>query len=102
MKQLAGLGQIVGVGRRGRHVVNQSLVRIHSGMGLHAEVPLVTRLCLVHLGIDFPVLILGGTGRCNQGGVNHCALLEQQALGRQRVVDRACICTLRRWASSRW
>jgi hypothetical protein len=42
---------VVHVGRRGNHRVNQLGLAVHANVRLHAEVPLVTLLGLVHLRI---------------------------------------------------
>lgn len=67
--------------------MHQPRVCIHADMGLHAKVPLVALLAGVHLWIALSVLVLGGAGRCNQGGIDRSACLEQQALGCQQGVD---------------
>ncbi len=48
---------------------------------LHAEVPLVAFWGLVHLRIPLPLLILGGAGCCDQGGVDDRALLHHHSDG---------------------
>jgi len=40
-------------------------------MDLHAEIPLVALLGLVHLRIPLPFLVLGRTGRRDQGGIHN-------------------------------
>ena len=58
-------------------------------MRLHAEVPLVALLGLVHLRIALPVLVLGGAGCGNQSGIDDGAALEHQAARHQAGVDGA-------------
>ena len=43
-------------------------------MDLHAAIPLVAFLDLVHLRIPLPVYVFGGAGRRDQGGINDRAL----------------------------
>ena len=59
---------------------------IHARVHLHAEVPLLALLGLVHLGVALAVLVLGRARRGDDGGVHHRALAHQQtALGEVRV-----------------
>src|SRR5690606_36249198 len=51
------------VGRRSQDGVDQLGLAVHRHVGLHAEVPLVALLGLVHLRVALPALVLGGTGR---------------------------------------
>ena len=46
-------------------------------------------LDLVHLGVTLTGTFLGGAGGCDQGGIDHRARLEHQALGGQGGVDGA-------------
>ena len=48
-------------------------------MDFHAEVPLVALLGLVHLRIPLSFLVLGGTGRGDQGGIDDRALAHRHA-----------------------
>ena len=59
---------------------------INTDMGLHAKVPLLAFLRLVHLLVAFPLPVLG-RGRCgNQRGTHDRALPQEQAfLGQMRV-----------------
>ena len=88
MQQDMRLCDVMRIGRRSRHAVHQARVSIRADMGFHAMVPLVALLGLVHLRIARACAVLSGTGRCDQGGVDHRALLEQQTLFGQRGVDR--------------
>jgi hypothetical protein len=54
---------------------------------LHAEVPLLTLLALVHLGVALAALVLGGARRRDQGRIDHGASTQQQALALQQFVD---------------
>ena len=51
-------------------VLHQTRLSVDADMGLHAEVPLVALLAGVHLGVACFVFVLGGDGRCNQGGID--------------------------------
>jgi len=75
------------IGGRTNDSVDQAGICIHTNVGLYAEVPLVTLLGLVHLGILLPRAVLGGTGCGNQGGVNYRAGLKHQAFGGQGGVN---------------
>ena len=51
------------------------------------HVPLVALLDLVHLRVTLAVFVLGGAGRCNEGGIDYGAGLEHEALCAEFVVD---------------
>ena len=85
--QRAGLRHIVDVRCGARHAVHQARVGIHTNMGLHSEVPLTTRLRLMHLRVALAAAVLGRAGCGDQGCVYGRAALEQRALGSQRAVD---------------
>ena len=87
MQQAVSLGHIAGVGRSADDGVHQAGISINPDMRLHAEVPLVAFLDLVHLGVTLTCAVLGGARCCNQGGVHHRAVLEQQSVGSQFWVD---------------
>lgn len=50
-------------------------------MDFHPEIPLVALLGLVHLRIPIPLLVLGGTGGGDQGGINDRALFHGYTVG---------------------
>jgi hypothetical protein len=54
---------------------------------LHAEVPLIALLGLVHLRVAGFVLVLGRRGRCDDGGVHQRALAQEQPAFAQVGVD---------------
>ena len=56
-------------------------------MDLHAEIPLIALLVLVHFGVTLIAAALGGAGRGNKRCVYHRAGLEHQAFGSQCGVD---------------
>ncbi len=76
MQQRMALGHIMDVGSRTDNAVFQSTVRVDANVRLHPEVPLVALLDQVHLGVTFPLAVLGRTGCGNQGGIYHRAGLE--------------------------
>ena len=82
------LGHVVDVGRGADHGVNPAAVGVDTDVALHAEVPLVALLGLVHLGIARARVVLRRTGRGDQRGVHSRSFLEHQPLGRQRGVHR--------------
>ena len=56
--------------RRGRDRMNQLGLAIHTNMRLHAEVPLVALLRLMHLGIPRLGPVLRRTGRTDDSRVH--------------------------------
>jgi len=87
MQQGMRLRHIVGIGRRCRDRVHQARVSVHANVRLHAKVPLVALLGLVHLRVALAFVVLGGTGRCNQGGIHHRSGLEHQPAVNQFGID---------------
>ena len=63
MQQLAQQLAVMNIRRRGRHRVNQLGLTIDTNMSLHAEVPLIAFLRLMHLRITDFILVLGRAGR---------------------------------------
>ena len=57
--------------------MHQARLCVDANVGLHAEIPLVALLAGVHLGVTGFVFVLGGGGRCNQGGVHYGAGLQE-------------------------
>jgi len=57
-----GWGEVVHVGGCNPHPMDQERVFALASLVLHAEVPLVTFLGLVHLRIPLPRFVLGGAG----------------------------------------
>lgn len=87
MQQGMGLGDIKGVGRRGDQRMGEAGVGIDPNMPLHPKVPVVALFGLMHLGVPATALVLGGAGRCNQGGIHLGALAKEQAVLGQHGVD---------------
>ncbi len=57
-------------------------------MDFHPVVPLAALLGLVHLRIPLPLFVLGGAGRCNQGGIHDRALAHRHAPSAEMGIDR--------------
>ena len=60
MKQVGQQLAVVHIGRRGGNRMDQLALAVHANVSLHAEVPLVSLLRLVHLRVPLPVPVLGG------------------------------------------
>ena len=67
--------------------MNQLGLAIHTDMRLHAEVPLVALLGLMHLGIPLFLPILCRTGRTDDGGINEGPPADLQPVGGQICTD---------------
>ncbi len=99
MQQIGRVGHIAGVGRGGVQSVHQAAIGIGADVGFHAEVPLVALLGGVHVGIARAGAVFGGTGRGNEGGIDHGAFAHEQAafaqvgvdLGKQRWSEAVCL-----------
>jgi hypothetical protein len=59
MQQLGCLRHVVDVGRRADDAVHQARFGVHADVRVHAEVPLVALLRLMHLGVALAVLAAG-------------------------------------------
>lgn len=70
MEQVGQHLGIVNVRRRDHHRVNELGATVDTDMALHAEIPLVALASLVHLRIAFLLLVLGRTGRTDDGGID--------------------------------
>lgn len=66
---------IMGTVRRCRDRMHQARVRVHTNVRLHAKVPLVDLIGLVHFRIAHAFVVLGRTGCRNQGGIHHRVVL---------------------------
>ena len=58
------------IGGRRRHGMNQFRLAVDANMRLHAKVPLVPLLGLMHLRIPLLCPILCGTGGTDDGGIH--------------------------------
>ena len=71
------------VGWRGDHRVDQLVLAVHTDVRLHAKVPLVALLRLVHLRVARLVTVLGRGRRGDDGGIDDGAGRDLQPLGLQ-------------------
>ncbi len=69
VQQAVALEHIVGVGCRSPHGVDHPRFIIHADADLHADVPLVTLLSVMHHRVELHAGVLGRTGRSNQRGI---------------------------------
>ena len=82
MQQISSWGEVVNIGSRNHHRMDQAGVLVHACVDFHsvgeafceAVIPLVALLGLVHLWITLPLLVLGRAGSSNQGGIHDRAL----------------------------
>ncbi len=79
MQEIGRRGEVVHVGCGDHDRVDQARLLVHAGMELHAEIPLIAFLDLVHLRIPLPFLVFGGTGRGDQSGIYDRALAHRHA-----------------------
>ena len=87
VQQAMTLRHVAGIGRCADDGMHQARLCVHANVRLHAKVPLVAFLGLVHFGVTLAGTILGGIRCRNQSGVHHRAGLEQQAVESQLGVD---------------
>lgn len=87
LQQLCSWGEIVHVGGRGDDGVDQPGILGDADMDFHSVVSLVALLGLVPLKIPLPLAVLGGAGRCNQGGIHDRALAHRHAPCAQVSID---------------
>ena len=66
------------------HCVDQSAVLIYADMRFIAKVPCVALLDLMCIRIPLLLLVLGGGGRGNDGGINNRSLFQDKALFSER------------------
>jgi hypothetical protein len=88
VQQLRNLLDIGLVGRRGGARVHQATRGINRDVRLHAEVPLVALLGLVHLGVALALLVFGPAGHDDDGRIVGAALAKRKALALEVLVDR--------------
>ena len=86
MQQGMSLRDVRHVRRRAAHAVHQPRLRIHADVSLHAEMPLVALLGLVHLRVAFLARVLGrgrrrDDRRIHDGAFSH----EQLAFAQKRT-----------------
>lgn len=88
MEQRMGLRHVSDVASRTNDGVHKTRRSIYPDVGLHAKVPVITFLRLMHFRIACLVTVLRRWWRSNQRGVNDCAFAHQQAFGGKMGIDR--------------
>ena len=86
VQQFKTLRHIVEVGDYVDASVGDAIFSIDTHVRLHAKVPLVTLLSMVHFRVELPLYVLGRVRCCNVGDINHRASLEHQSLLTELVV----------------
>ena len=81
------LREVMHMGRRGLQAMHQTAVGIQPDMEFHAARPLVPLPFRVHLRIPRLPLVLGGSGRGENGGIHNRALRQTKALRRQMAIE---------------
>jgi hypothetical protein len=89
VEEFGGFGNVGDVGGGADDGVDQLAVAVGTDVGLHPEIPLVALAGLVHFGVAFPVLVLGGGRGGDEGGIDQRAFAHRQATGGQVGVDGA-------------
>lgn len=89
VQQRVRLRDVSGVAGRADDRVHQTRGHVDANMSLHAEIPFVALLGLVHFRIAFAIAVLGRWRRGDQSGVNDGALAHRQAFAGQMAVDFA-------------
>ena len=79
IQQRLRLRDVVDVGRSADHGTYESRLSIDADVRLHAKVPLVTLLGLMHLGVPLPFAILGQRWRGDDRGVDDGTFGQHQA-----------------------
>ena len=87
MQQVTQLVEVMLVGGGGHQAVGQAAAGIDTNMGLHAKVPLIAFLGLMHLRIALLLFVLGGAGSLNDGGIDQGALSHHDTCLGQPLVD---------------
>ena len=59
--------------------MDQTGVLVESGIDVHPEISLVALFGLMHLGIEFPLFVLGGTRCRDEGDIDDGALAHRYA-----------------------
>ncbi len=86
-QQVGQFGDVGGVGRGHGDTVHRAGVDVGADVDFHPKIPLVTLLGGVHARIASFVLVLGGAGGMDDGGVHHRAFGHQQAFGFEVRID---------------
>ncbi len=67
--------------------MGQATLGIDTNVGLHAKVPLIAFLGLMHLRIALLLFVLGRAGSLNDGGIDQGALSHHDACFGQPAID---------------
>ena len=86
-QQVGQFGDVGGVGRGHGDAVYRAGVDVGADVDFHPKIPLVTFLGGVHVRIAGFVLVLGGAGGMDEGGIHHRAFGHQQAVCLEVGVD---------------
>src|SRR5690606_19041594 len=87
MQQVGQCLAVVYVGRAGNHRVDQLAATVHTDVCLHAEVPLISLLCLMHFGVALLVLVLRRRWGIDDGGIDDRSRAQLHSLALQVCVD---------------
>lgn len=87
MEQITYLIEVVLVGGRGLQTVRQATLGIDADMSLHAEIPLIAFLGLVHLAVTLSTLVFGGVGGFDDSGIGQRALLHHNTRVTELLVN---------------
>ena len=85
--QVRQLVDVRDIGRRHRNGMHKPRIDVGARVDLHAEVPLVALLSLMHLWVALAFLVLRRGRPMDDRGVDHRAALEQHSAFLERVVD---------------
>ena len=87
MQQVGQLLAVMHVAGGDARAVDQAALAVHADMQLHAEVPLVALLALVHLRVALARCVLGRGRGCDQRRIDNRATRELHAVGQQQLAD---------------
>ena len=87
MKERLRLRDVIDVGRCTDHCMHQPRIGINPNVCLHAEVPLIALLGLMHFGVTLALRVLGRGRRRDDRRINDGAFAQHQALARQMRLD---------------
>ena len=79
MEQIGQRVLVMHVGRRDHGAVRQRALAVHADVQLHAKVPLLGLIAVVHLGITRLVGVVGGAGRSNDGRIDNGGSVDLEA-----------------------
>lgn len=88
VKQIPQNHRIVDISRRSHNRMNQLGFTVNTNVGLHSEVPLIALLGLMHIRIALLLLVLGGTRRADNTGIDDSASAYLQAIFLQVLIDQ--------------